>query len=75
MPDPAKQPSKGQQIGEGFKTLQKLVGDSKEKNKNPNNPVKTAPEPPPVDTGSFGGLLTSLKNRAKYAIYGPDEKK
>ncbi len=68
MPD---QPSKSTQVATGFDTLRKVVADSNAKN------AKTAPKkpaPPEVDTGSFGGLLKSLKDRASYAIWGPPEK-
>jgi hypothetical protein len=61
--------SKGAQVGEGFKALQKLAAESAEKTKN--QPKKAAP--PSVDTGSFGGLVKSLKDRASYAIFGPSK--
>ncbi len=66
MPDT----SKAAQVGEGYKALQKVVASSDAQNK------KTAPKkpaPPEVDTGSFGGLLKSLKDRASYAIFGPPD--
>ena len=68
MPD---QPSKAAQVATGFDTLRKLAADSAEKTKN--QPKKKAP--PSVDTGSFGGLVKSLKDRASYAIWGPPEDK
>ena len=74
MPDPQKQPSTASQVGEGFKALQKVVNDSTERNKKDPNQPKKKPEAPPIDTGSFGGLVSSLGSRLKYAVYGPDDK-
>jgi hypothetical protein len=68
MPDPQK--SKAEQVGEGFKAFQGVVKKSKE-----TNPTPKKQEPPEIDTGSVGGFLESAKNRLKYAVFGPDDKK
>ena len=66
---PEEKKTTGAQVATGFDTLRKLAADSAEKTKN--QPKKKAP--PAVDTGSFGGLVKSLKDRASYAIWGPPE--
>src|SRR4051812_1430803 len=61
---------KSQQVMDGFRAFQALAAKAKAENDaNPNIPKK--PEAPPVDTSGLIALLTSLKDRAKYAIYGP----
>ncbi len=69
---PEEKKTTGAQVATGFDTLRKLAADSAAKN------AKTEPKkkaPPSVDTGSFGGLVKSLKDRASYAIWGPPEDK
>ncbi len=68
MPDPQ---SKAAQAGDGFAALQKVVADSDAKNKKAAKKPETPPPAPPIQTDSMMGLLTSLKDRAKYAIFGP----
>lgn len=73
-------PSTGAQVTGGFDILKKLVAQSAAQNAqppasggvpppSPTNPAQ--PVAPPIDTGSIGGLLTSLKDRLSYAMFGP----
>lgn len=62
MPDPQKPAPPP--VVDGYKMLQKLVKDSAA-NQAPQ------PGPPPIDTGSIGGLLKSFKDRVSYAMFGP----
>lgn len=66
-----KNKSKAAEIATGFEAFRKVAADAAEKTKN----QPKQPKPPEVDTGSFGGLVKSLKDRASYAIWGPPEKK
>ena len=84
MPD-QKQPQKKStvdQASQGLAILRQLVKDSQDQqaakapasvpsSTMPVAPPPTPAGPPPVDTGSIGGLLSSLKDRLSYAIFGP----
>ena len=71
-----KKPSKSPVVT-GFEALQKISAEAAERNKKA-RAKRNEPEPdtaPPIETDSMMGLLGSLKNRAKYAIWGPEKKK
>lgn len=61
-------------VADGFSQLQKLVKDSDKVNQS-SKTAKKPSGPPPVQTDSVLGLVSSLKDRAKYAFFGPDDKK
>jgi len=67
-----KTPSKAQEVGRGYQALKGLVEKSAQETKKSPYAPPEPPKAPPIDTDSFGGLLKSLKNRASYAIWGPE---
>lgn len=72
MPDPAKKPSKAEEVAKGFASVSALARKAAEQNKKKDD---EKPEPPQVDTGSVGGFISSAAKRLKYAVYGPENKK
>lgn len=82
MPDPKPHPSTATQAANGLDILKQLVKQSAAANASPTPPASggvpppsptlpTQPAAPPIDTGSIGGLLSSLKDRLSYAMFGP----
>lgn len=81
-PTPPPPPPTGQQVGQGYAMLQKLVQESAKRQAQAQaqgaaapGTTSAQPPPPPIRTDSIGGLLQSLHDRLSYAIFGaPDPK-